>query len=174
MHKGLSLVELIIALCLGAIIVVFALPGFQKIIQNNRAQQLTADVEDALRYARSEAIRRGEAVSICAADNSDYSRCGADWANGWIIFPNPNEDTIFNNNEDEPALRIHRALSSGRVITVSPTQSLITFNRRGFPDSSSTALQLTISTTGCSGPNTSLLTIEPTGLLTRVLQHCPH
>tara|TARA_Y100000766_G_scaffold205920_1_gene177719 strand:+ start:914 stop:1435 length:522 start_codon:yes stop_codon:yes gene_type:complete len=173
MHKGLSLIELLVALSIGAIIMVFALPGFESIIRHNQAQQLAGEWASALRYARSEAIQRAHGVSICPSANTDYSSCGSNWSMGWIIFPNENEDTVMNNDDTEFPLRVHRQLSNNLTLTAQPSNTLITFSSRGFVDTADVGTVFSIQANGCSGPNLHRITLLLNGDISVSTDNCP-
>jgi type IV fimbrial biogenesis protein FimT len=84
MH-GLTLIELMVTVLVLAIVVGMAVPSFTSQIRNNQSLALGEEFITALNYARSEAVKRGRMVSICASNN-DGDGCGSDWTNGWLVF----------------------------------------------------------------------------------------
>ena len=79
---GFTLIELLVALAVLAIISTVALPGFASLMRDNRAATLSNELVTALNVARSEAIKRGEAVTLCA-----LAGCTAtDWSSGWQLL----------------------------------------------------------------------------------------
>ncbi|WP_198411398.1 GspH/FimT family pseudopilin [Marinimicrobium alkaliphilum] len=82
-ERGFTLIELIVTLAVLAIVAGFAIPGFNSLIQSNRSVALAEDLLSAVNYARSEAVRRGQRVSLCASDNG--TSCTGDWVDGWIV-----------------------------------------------------------------------------------------
>lgn len=171
--KGLTLIELLIALAVAGLLLGLAAPAFQTMIQNNRASSLSNTWVSALKYTRQEAIHRGESVSVCPAGNTAFSFCGADWEQGWMIFVNPDEDAVFANNTAEPLLRAHEALASNTTFTTTPTTSMITFTSRGFPNSSSSNVTFNLSANGCVGENGRSISISPTGRISVTATICP-
>jgi len=101
--------------------------------------QLSGEVQDfygAISYARSEAIKRGNYVSICKR-KTDTS-CGGGvgdtttWSNGWIIFTNADNDDPATIDTGEPILRVVPALPDGYTLNASSNfASYITFDRFG-------------------------------------------
>ncbi len=83
--KGFTLFELMVTLAVAAIIISFGVPGFMSFIQNNRAATHTNDLVAALNLGRSEAARRGAAVTLCSSANGATCSGSNDWSNGWII-----------------------------------------------------------------------------------------
>lgn len=72
--QGFSLIELMVAVAILAILLALAVPSFQDMIQQNRVRTAAADLNDSLNLARSEAIKRGSATRLCI--DSD---------NAWVI-----------------------------------------------------------------------------------------
>ena len=64
---GFTLVELMVTLTVLAILVGVALPSFRDMILNNRRTAIVNDLVSSLLLARSEAIKRGQPVSVCAS-----------------------------------------------------------------------------------------------------------
>lgn len=62
---GFTLVELMVTLAVLAILASIAVPGFQNLIQNNRATSMANELTTAMNLARSEAVKRGIEVSVC-------------------------------------------------------------------------------------------------------------
>jgi prepilin-type N-terminal cleavage/methylation domain-containing protein len=86
--SGFTLVELLIAVAVGAIILVAALPSFSAVLHKNRISTATSQLYVSLNVARSEALKRRNAVRVCPSSNSSTCRNDGDWSDGWIIFDN--------------------------------------------------------------------------------------
>lgn len=107
---GFTLIELLIAIAIVAVLVKLAAPSFVLMIRsNNMASTVNTFLAD-LRFARSEAIRRGGGVVMCRSDNPEASAptCGTGstvgWESGWIIFQDM--DNNLNYATTEPLLRV--------------------------------------------------------------------
>lgn len=81
--RGFTLIELMVTIAILVILLGVGVPSFQAMVQNSRATALANDLVSALNLARSEAVRRGESVSLCAS--ADGSACGGNWIEGWIV-----------------------------------------------------------------------------------------
>jgi type IV fimbrial biogenesis protein FimT len=103
---GFTLIELMIAVTLSAIVLSLAVPSFRAMVQNNRQITRLNDLVTDLAYARSEAVRRGVAVIICPRDadgdgtvdvaaTGDSCSASTDWSSGWVIFLDEDGDNAL-------------------------------------------------------------------------------
>ena len=74
---GLSLVELLAGLVILSVLVAVAAPSFSKMVAEQRLRQVGSELRISLATARSEAVKRNEAVSLI--------KQGSDWSTGWCI-----------------------------------------------------------------------------------------
>lgn len=85
---GFTILELLIAIAVLAIVVGIGVPSFTDAIRRNRLTSQTNSLLGGLAIARSEAVKRGTPVTICPA-NATQDGCAGDvqWAaTGWIVF----------------------------------------------------------------------------------------
>lgn len=85
-QKGFTLIELMITLAVLAIVLGIAAPSFSSMLQDNRASTLGSELQGALQFARSEAVKRRQSVVICRS-NAGGGDCeeGTDWSGGWLV-----------------------------------------------------------------------------------------
>jgi type IV fimbrial biogenesis protein FimT len=122
-HTGFTLVELMIALAVGIIILTIGIPAFNSVMTSNRTTAYTNDLVTTLRLARSEAVKRGEGVTVCAS-NADYSACdNANWQNGWLVFTDPDNDRTYTAGTDE-LIRIWQAPEGGIAFNAATPNSI--------------------------------------------------
>ena len=100
MHsRGFTLVEMLVVMTISAILIAAGVPAFQWTIARNRISDGANHLLSHLEYARMEATRRGNTVSLCRSTNPNAAvaalACssaatattdGNDWAAGWIVF----------------------------------------------------------------------------------------
>ncbi|NEX23277.1 prepilin-type N-terminal cleavage/methylation domain-containing protein [Thiorhodococcus mannitoliphagus] len=89
-QAGVTLIELIMTLAIGAILLSVAVPSFHSIVATNRIAGVTNEFSAALHLARSEAVTRGLRVTVCkSADTTVASpscSTSANWQDGWLVF----------------------------------------------------------------------------------------
>ncbi|TNE92931.1 MAG: prepilin-type N-terminal cleavage/methylation domain-containing protein [Gammaproteobacteria bacterium] len=129
MAKGFTLIELLITIALMAIILAFAGPGFQELIQRNQVRSITDEFFTGFNMARSEAIKRNTQVTICAS-STGASCDAANWDSGWAMFVDENGDGDVNGAE--PVVQTGSQLPGGYTLrgTASVANS-ITLNPDG-------------------------------------------
>jgi len=85
-HAGMTLLELLTVIALVAILAGLAAPALDQVVLNARR---TAAMESLLRaawFARTEALRRGRPVIVCASAGG--ASCVAEpnaWSGGWLV-----------------------------------------------------------------------------------------
>jgi len=77
------MIELLVTISIAVIMLTLAVPSFQSFIQQSRLTGYTNDLVLAMAYAKSEAVKRGINVEVCASSNS--STCTGTWQQGWIV-----------------------------------------------------------------------------------------
>jgi type IV fimbrial biogenesis protein FimT len=84
--SGFTLIELMIALAVGLILLVMAVPEFSAIVHKNRISATGSDLYASLSLARNEAIKRRSTVQVCPSSNGTSCRNDRDWSDGWIVL----------------------------------------------------------------------------------------
>jgi type IV fimbrial biogenesis protein FimT len=129
-NKGMTLVDLIIGLAVATIVLSFALPSFSTLSMNNQITTNTNDFISSLAVARSEALKRVGRVTVCkSADGASCTGSGG-WEQGWIIFPDADNDAARDAGED--VLRYHQALAHQNTLRGSTSVAdYISYDSRG-------------------------------------------
>lgn len=81
---GVTLIELIFAILLLAILTVIAVPSFRDASLSGRLSAISSDLYTSVQMARSEAIKSNATTTLCASD--DEATCSGDWEDGWIVL----------------------------------------------------------------------------------------
>ena len=83
-QQGFTLIELMTVVVILGIILAFAMPAMNDLVQRNRLVGQTNDLVTDLKLARTTALTTGMPATICASD--DGEQCGGSWNDGWIVF----------------------------------------------------------------------------------------
>jgi len=68
--KAFSLIELLIATAITALLIVLAIPSYRHLISNNRAQIYANELVSLLEFAHTYAVKTGESVIFCSSKNN--------------------------------------------------------------------------------------------------------
>lgn len=93
--NGFSLIELLVALAIAAVLLAVALPSMRGLLGEGRISAATNDLVYGLQLARSEAIKRAAPAMLCpsAAPLAAAPTCDdTAWSNGWIVVADANGD----------------------------------------------------------------------------------
>lgn len=121
---GLTLLEMVTALCVAGVLGMLAVPGFNTIVLDARRTAAVNDFLQALFLARSEAVTRGEVVSICkSADRTQCADRAAEWTSGWIVFVNLDRDEPPHRDPGETLIAAFSGHPGGRITSNRPAFS---------------------------------------------------
>jgi type IV fimbrial biogenesis protein FimT len=174
--SGFTIFELVIVMVIVAILFAIGLPSFKYVTASNRiASEINGLLAD-MRFARTEAIKEGLPVTICASSNgTSCLGAGASgvWTTGWIIFSDPSSNQTVPGGavplRVQPSLYVSYNHSTDTLTDTSNNTYAVTFNRQGFGSNIPTTTS-TVTMSLRSVPEntqwTRCLAITPVGLLT--------
>ena len=98
--KGFTLIELMIAVALAAIIITMAAPSFNSAMKKNKIVAETNELIADINFARSEAVKRSMPVVLCRSaspSNASPSCSGSasNWSSGWLVFADTDGDNSY-------------------------------------------------------------------------------
>lgn len=128
-NLGVTLPELMTTVCISGILASVAVPGFKNVITESRTASIANQLVAALNYTRSEAIKRGQQVTI--KHKGTTTRV---WEDGWDIFTDANGDGAMNNADE--LLKTYETLPEGYTLRTGGTYAswvayVATGNSRG-------------------------------------------
>lgn len=161
-HRGFTLIEVLVVMTISAILLAVGVPMFQGTIASMRASEGANSLVASLELARSEAIRRGIPVTLCRVTAGDATACssaasgafvGDDWAAGWMVWadvPNapPAAADAANGIDDNDRLQFQGALAAGaapRAQIINPgSVTAIVFRPDGLRDVGGAAVEFRV------------------------------
>ena len=125
----MTLIEMMVAIAVMGVLLALAAPSFTETIRKNRIESAAQGFLNALNFARTEAIRRGVAVTV--------RKSGSQWENGYLAFVDLNKDGVQNSGEEQ--LRTWQALPSGYTLRTNSSNftNFVRYNARGEVDNNS-------------------------------------
>jgi type IV fimbrial biogenesis protein FimT len=166
--RGVTLLELLTAIAVLGVLTAVGVPAFQNIMRNNQISAGSSNLVMALSLARSEAVKRGMRVSVCAAATAaNTCAAGPNWANGWLVFVDDFGGLGTVDANDEP-LQSWPGPSPGVVVNTA-AQS-VTFNRRG---RAAFARSFNLLKSGCTGDQQRVINIALSGRVSLTKIACP-
>jgi type IV fimbrial biogenesis protein FimT len=131
--SGFTLVEIMIAIAVVAILLTIGIPSFRYVTNSNRIAGEINGLLGDMQYARAEAVKEGRPVTVCVS--ADGATCaGANvntWQRGWIVFSDVNGNAAVDPATDV-VLRVQTPFSSTDTFVATNTVGAVTFNREGY------------------------------------------
>ena len=129
-QRGFTIIELMITVSIVGILVAAAAPGYQDWVATTRLNSHTTEFVTALHFARSEAIKRNVAVSVCKTTSGAGCVTTNTWAQGWIVFVDV--DASGTVDSADTVLRVHEKLTGGTTLVgQAAVANVITFRSNG-------------------------------------------
>lgn len=147
-YSGYSLIELMVALAVLAVLLSVGVPRLSVFFKGNQMVSNANELLAGLHLARSEAIKRGSRVSICRSTNADSASptCSSGtegWETGWFVFvEGRDEGNAYGEysgadvTTPSAILRVNTGAEGSKVtITTSDTdiKDYVSFTSRGAP-----------------------------------------
>jgi type IV fimbrial biogenesis protein FimT len=165
-QHGFSLLELMITITVAAILLVIAVPSFRDVIHRNQVSSASNEILASLAYARTEAITRGQLVSICpSADGASCTTGGQTFDPGWLVYTYPAGAVSANKAYDSAKSIFLRATTARTGVSVqSRSTEIVTFGQQGQLKSAMTSPTLTFVTCYSDSSSSSTSTTAVPGV----------
>lgn len=106
-NKGFTLVELIVTVCVLAIIVMIVAPVIRTQLARMEAKRIQSQLENSLALAKAESYIRRQNVIVCLSDTG--GRCHRDSDKTLLLFIDKNDNNHFDAQVD--SLVVHQSLN---------------------------------------------------------------
>jgi type IV fimbrial biogenesis protein FimT len=168
---GITMIELLTVVSIVAILLGIGVPSFRYVTTSNRVSSEVNALLSDMQFARSEAVKEGQMVTVCPSANQNQCDVNSTtWQNGWIVFSDINGNQQVANPAANYILRRQSAFTSGQDTFVSDNAlSFASFNREGFatafPVTAAGYVTITLHSTPNSSQWTRCLQIWFTGMM---------
>jgi type IV fimbrial biogenesis protein FimT len=109
--RGVTLIELLVAMSVLTILLAVGVPSFSQFTANTRLNSYANTMFSHLALARSEAIKRNTRVVICKSPDGSTCAGSGNWNQGWIVFADLDNSGSINGGEQ--IITAMPALSTG-------------------------------------------------------------
>ncbi len=130
--SGFSLVELVTALAVSAILATLALPSGERLYRRHVVESSVNRLFASINHGRFEAIRSGQRTVLCPA-NGDGSACTGktEWQRGWMLFVDANANRVL--DAPDRLLRRDEGLPAGIMLNTTTGRTLLGYRPDGTP-----------------------------------------
>ena len=115
-YSGVTLVELLVTLVIAGILVGLAAPQFSEMVRSSYLSGQANDLIADLNFTRSESIKRGGNVGLCAGNVT--SGCTGTWTSGRVMFVDTNGNGAWDAASDS-VIRSREALDGSTTLNTS-------------------------------------------------------
>jgi len=173
---GFTLIECMLATSVAGVLAAIGVPSMSSVMARQAVQAELNEFQGAVLRARSEAMHRGEVVTVCGLDRASaatgHPRCmlsGKDWSAGWLVFVDRGDRGDMDEDDDQLVV-VHQA--SARVGNVAGTLRYLSFQPSGISASAASNFQFLpkgVDSAAANSADSRLVCISKPGRM-RVLQ----
>lgn len=154
---GFTLIELMAAILVLAILISIAAPSFTSSIRDSQIATTSNELQTALQLARSEAVMRHNNVIVCRRNSAgDDCENGTNWSAGWLIRQSGGD-----------IIKVWQSVPD--VAIVGPNTG-VTYQRSGMI---STTASFSVTQSRCTGSQKRTISIALSGLSKIAKADCP-
>jgi type IV fimbrial biogenesis protein FimT len=147
---GVTLIELMFAIAILAILVTVAVPSFRDASLTSRLSSISNDLLASIQVARSESIKSNSVTTLCTSDDGTTCAGSGDWEQGWIIL-----------DKDGVVIQSHAALPNGYKVAEASATEVLLFEPIGV---GATAASFTVCRDDPVGNQERIVTVTATGM----------
>jgi type IV fimbrial biogenesis protein FimT len=169
-QAAFTLMELMVALTVMAILCAYAVPSFRQYSRDSRASAAHNDLVTAFNLARSETLRRGVPIGVCASTNGADCSGSDDWSNGWVVFTD-STGAASDLDADDQVLQIWGGYTDDITIEGQDGLEAVRYMNTGMLDAGAPA-QLELFPAGCQGDGKRAIEIAVAGSVSYAKTSC--
>lgn len=145
-ETGITLVEMLCAVAIGAIVLAFGVPSMGRMLAESQVRSHSSALSVALAAARLRAVERRSPVSVCPLDAAGRCEPAANWSAGWMVFDDPRR----RGRPASPAavIEVRQPADAALRITSTSGRRVLTFR----PDGTSAGSNVTVTLCHASHP----------------------
>ena len=113
-YRGITLIELLLALLIGGLLLFQGVPAFQQLIQQHHTTARVNALLGVIRFARETAVTQRRWIALCPAAGGACANTTA-WHQGILVFADLNRDGTRDSRE--PVLARMATLDEGETLT---------------------------------------------------------
>jgi type IV fimbrial biogenesis protein FimT len=131
-QQGFTLTEMMVVTAIVAILLGIAIPSYKYLTTSYRMSAELNNLSGDFQYARAEAIKEGNGVTVCVSTDGANCTGGVNWNPGWIVFSDPNANATV--DAGERVLKVQGAFNGTTPDSANSTNGAtsVTYNREGF------------------------------------------
>lgn len=129
--QGFTIIELMMAIMILAILAFVAAPAMRDMIQRNKVEVSSTSLMRSIVAARSEAIARNQPVVLCSSTNGTSCSTGG-WDDGWLSFNDVDDDSTLDVGED--VFGVFQVVDPITVRSAAANPNIMSFNSDGTLD----------------------------------------
>lgn len=138
---GFTLIELMITIAILGIGLTIAIPSYQSATSNSRLSGISGNFVASLNFARQEALKLGQRVTVCRSAGATACATSGGWDQGYIVFADSGTIGSFESGT-ETVLRHQQQMPDAYTMSGNNlVATYVSFTSRGVPRTSTSALQ---------------------------------